>query len=154
MQGGWEEELASVSADEAASFIGNRFARAREIYAQNGSAGGIHTVDLTAIHRQKDMPAAACSTGEQKALLISVLLAHIKAQASTKGAYPLVLLDEAAAHLDEARREALLNEISALKTQVWLTGTDARPFESLKGTAHFVAVDELLRDTPCWAAAS
>lgn len=154
LNGGWEEELISVANEEAASFIQNRFAQARETYAQTGSAGGIHTVDPVAVHREKNMPAAACSTGEQKALLVSVLLAHVKAMSEQKGGFPLVLFDEAAAHLDFARRDALMGEISALKTQVWLTGTDARPFESLKETAHFIAVDELLRDAPDWAAAS
>ena len=154
LQGGWEEELVSVKREEAESFIRERFVQARDAYAQAGTAGGIHTVDLNALHRQKDMPAAVCSTGEQKALLISILLAHVKAQASRKGVYPLVLLDEAAAHLDFGRREALMDEISALKTQVWLTGTDSRPFESLKETAYFIAVDNLLRDAPDWATAS
>ncbi|MBR4126817.1 MAG: DNA replication/repair protein RecF [Alphaproteobacteria bacterium] len=154
LKGGWEEDLAAVGKEDGAVFIQNSFARARETYAQTGSAGGIHTVDLTAVHREKNMPAAACSTGEQKALLISILLAHVKAMSERKGAFPLVLFDEAAAHLDFNRREALMGEIAALKTQVWLTGTDARPFESLKDTAHFVAVDELLRDAPDWAAAS
>ncbi|MBR1777594.1 MAG: DNA replication/repair protein RecF [Alphaproteobacteria bacterium] len=154
LQGGWEEELASVTKEEARDLICSRFSQAREAYARNGSAGGIHTVDLAALHREKNMPAAACSTGEQKALLISVLLAHIKAQALTKGVFPLVLFDEAAAHLDDNRRNALMNEIAALKTQVWLTGTDPRSFENLKETAHFVAVDELLRTAPDWAAAS
>ena len=154
LTGGWEKELTFVANEEAPAFIQNRFVRARETYAQTGSAGGIHTVDLTALYREKNMSAAACSTGEQKALLISILLAHVKALSERKGAFPLVLFDEAAAHLDFNRREALINEISALKTQVWLTGTDSRPFESLKETAHFVAVDELLRDAPDWAAAS
>ena len=154
LRGGWEEELISVAEEEAAAFIRKRFTAARETYAQTGSAGGVHTVDLDALHREKNMPAAACSTGEQKALLISILLAHVRAQAAAKGVFPLVLFDEAAAHLDFARREALMNGISALKTQVWLTGTDSRPFEGLKETAHFIAVDDLLRNAPDWAAAS
>lgn len=154
LQGGGEDELAEMPEDEAAEFIRAHFSRSRDVYAQNGSAGGVHTVDLAAGHREKDMPAAACSTGEQKALLISVLLAHIRVQAKRKGALPLVLFDEVTAHLDDRRRDALFDEISALKTQAWLTGTTPRPFESLKKTAHFVAVDELLRTVPDWAAAS
>lgn len=154
LQGGGEDELAAMPEEEAAEFIRARFSRSRDIYAQNGSAGGIHTVDLAAGHREKNMPAAACSTGEQKALLISVLLAHIRVQAGRKGALPLVLFDEVTAHLDDRRRDALFDEISALKTQAWLTGTTPRPFEGLKKTAHFIAVDELLRTVPDWAAAS
>lgn len=153
LTGGWEDELASKADGEDAAFIRLRLAAARETYAQNGSAGGVHTVDLAARHREKDMPAAVCSTGEQKALLISVLLAHVRAQAARKGTLPLVLFDEAAAHLDDRRRDALFDEISRLKTQVWLTGVTPQPFESLKNTAHFVAVEELLRAVPEWAAA-
>lgn len=153
LTGGWEDELASESDGEDAAFIRSRLAAARETYAQNGSAGGVHTVDLAARHREKDMAAAACSTGEQKALLISVLLAHIRAQERRKGTLPLVLFDEAAAHLDDRRRDALFDEIARLKTQVWLTGVAPQPFESLKNTAHFVAVEELLRTVPDWAAA-
>lgn len=154
LQGGWEEDLNRLGQEEAAEFIQNRFAFAREIYAQNGSAGGIHTVDLAALHREKDMPAFSCSTGEQKALLISVLLAHVRIQAKRKSELPLVLFDEVSAHLDDRRKEALFEEIKTLKTQVWLTGTTPQPFESLKETAHFIAVDELLRTAPDWAAAS
>ncbi len=154
LQGGWEDDLSMLDVDESVDFIRSRFVSARDLYAQNGSAGGVHTVDLTALHREKNMPAASCSTGEQKALLISVLLAHIRVQAGRKGNLPLVLFDEVTAHLDDRRREALFDEIKALKTQVWLTGTTPQPFESLKETAHFIAVDELLRIVPDWAAAS
>lgn len=154
LQGGGEDKLAKMPEEETAEFIRAHFSRSRDVYAQNGSAGGVHTVDLAAQHREKNMPAAACSTGEQKALLISVLLAHIRVQAKRKGALPLVLFDEVTAHLDDRRRDALFDEISALKTQAWLTGTTPRPFEGLKKTAHFIAVDELLRTVPDWAAAS
>lgn len=154
LQGGGEDELAGLSEAETAEYVRAHFSRSRDAYAQNGSAGGVHTVDLAARHREKNMPAASCSTGEQKALLISVLLAHVRVQAGRKGALPLVLFDEVTAHLDDRRRDALFDETAALNTQVWLTGTTPRPFESLKKTAHFVAVDELLRIVPDWAAAS
>lgn len=154
ISGGMEEELSAMPAEKAQTFIAEEFARSRGVYAQSGSAGGIHTADLNAFHREKEMNAALCSTGEQKALLISVLLAHIRAQAIQTGALPLVLFDEVTAHLDTQRREALFEEISGLKTQVWMTGTDRQAFEGLNQTAHFIAVDELLRNKPEWAAAS
>lgn len=154
LSGGMEEELSALSAEQAQTFIAEQFARSRGVCAQSGSAGGIHTADLNAFHREKEMNAAACSTGEQKALLISVLLAHIRAQAVQTGALPLVLFDEVTAHLDARRRDALFEEIAGLKTQVWMTGTDRQVFEGLNQTAHFIAVDELLRNKPEWAAAS
>jgi DNA replication and repair protein RecF len=86
------------------------------------------------------MPAAEGSTGEQKALLIAIALAHARLQAALKGRAPLLLLDEVAAHLDPARRAALFGELAALGAQAWLTGTDAELFEGLRGRAQFFAV--------------
>lgn len=154
LSGGMEEELSAMSAEDAPLFITEQFARSRGVYAQSGSAGGVHTADMNAFHREKEMNAAVCSTGEQKALLVSVLLAHIRAQAAQTGALPLVLFDEVTAHLDIRRRESLFEEIAGLKTQVWMTGTDRQVFEGLNQAAHFIAVDELLRNKPEWAAAS
>ena len=86
------------------------------------------------------MPAAQCSTGEQKALLIAVMLANAKAEAERRGAAPILLLDEVAAHLDSERRDALFAEILALGGQAWLSGTDRNLFEPLGGQAQFVTV--------------
>jgi DNA replication and repair protein RecF len=84
------------------------------------------------------MPAALCSTGEQKALLIGLVLAHAKAVKDARsGLAPLLLLDEIAAHLDDLRREALFEEIEALGVQAWLTGTDRDAFAPLKRRAQF-----------------
>lgn len=152
--GGLEEELAEKAEGEASVFITEQFGRSREVYAQSGSAGGIHTVDLAARHREKDMRASGCSTGEQKALLISVLIAHIRAQERRTGTLPLVLFDEVTAHLDEKRRLALFEEVLSLRTQVWLTGTDNQVFDELQPSASFIAVNELLREQPILAAAS
>jgi DNA replication and repair protein RecF len=76
-----------------------------------------------------------CSTGEQKALLISVVLAHAALIAEVRGFAPLLLLDEVAAHLDRARREALFAALAALPAQCFLTGTDAEVFRPLAGIA-------------------
>ena len=105
-----------------------------------GAADGPHRSDLTVRHLDKDMPAAQCSTGEQKALLIAVMLANAKAEAERRGAAPILLLDEVAAHLDSERRDALFAEILALGGQAWLSGTDRNLFEPLGGQAQFVTV--------------
>ncbi len=92
---------------------------------------GPHRIDLHAVWRAKGMPAAECSTGEQKALLISLILANARALASRFGAPPLLLLDEVAAHLDAARRAALYDEICGLGAQAFMTGTGRELFDSL-----------------------
>jgi DNA replication and repair protein RecF len=100
-------------------------ARGRRDDAAAGRAGdGPHRSDLDARHAAKDLPARLCSTGEQKALLVSLTLATARGLADARGAAPLLLLDEATAHLDAARRAALFEEIDALGSQVWMTGTD------------------------------
>jgi DNA replication and repair protein RecF len=88
------------------------------------------------------MPAPQCSTGEQKALLLAILLAQARLLAAARGTAPLMLLDEVAAHLDAERRAALFAELLDLKTQAWLTGTDAALFAALRGRAQFFAVAE------------
>jgi DNA replication and repair protein RecF len=86
------------------------------------------------------MAAAECSTGEQKALLVAVLLAQARLQASLRGAPPVMLLDEVTAHLDGKRRAALFEEIVALGSQAWLTGTDRALFAELEGQGQFFSV--------------
>jgi DNA replication and repair protein RecF len=105
-----------------------------------GAADGPHRSDLAVRHVDKDMPAALCSTGEQKALLVAIVLAAARLQAVERGAPPLLLLDEIAAHLDEGRRAALFDEITALGAQAWMTGTDRRLFDALEGRAQFFTV--------------
>ena len=105
------------------------------------TADGPHRADLAVRHLGKDLPAAQCSTGEQKALLIAVMLANAKAEAERRGAAPILLLDEVVAHLDGERRAALFAEILALGGQAWLSGTDRELFEPLFGRAQFVVVE-------------
>ena len=92
---------------------------------------GPHRADLLAHYTAKDVPADQCSTGEQKALLISLILANARALAQDLGRAPILLLDEVAAHLDEARRAALYDEICALGAQAIMTGTEAGLFAAL-----------------------
>jgi DNA replication and repair protein RecF len=112
--------------------------------AAGRSLTGPHRTDLTARFAAKGVEARLASTGEQKALLISLVLANARALAADFGAPPILLLDEVAAHLDAGRRRALHDEIAALGAQGWLTGTGAELFEGLGDGAELLA----LADTP------
>jgi DNA replication and repair protein RecF len=113
-----------ASAIEAAYAAALRSARRRDAAAGRALLG-VHRADLKVVHRRKAMSADLCSTGEQKALLTSLILANARALLGRDFApVPLLLLDEAAAHLDSERRAALYDELSALGGQAWLTGTD------------------------------
>jgi DNA replication and repair protein RecF len=103
---------------------------------------GPHRSDLVVTHGPKQMRARLCSTGEQKALLVGLVLAHAEmlGQRSDGGA-PILLLDEVAAHLDVHRRTALFEILLRLGTQAWMTGTDAAVFAPLSGNATHYAVD-------------
>lgn len=103
---------------------------------------GPHRVDLEGRYVAKDMAAAQCSTGEQKALLISLILANARALAEETGAPPILLLDEVSAHLDAGRRAALYGAIAALGAQAFMTGTGAELFDELRGRAQILAVSE------------
>jgi DNA replication and repair protein RecF len=103
---------------------------------------GPHRADLTAVYAAKGVPAAQCSTGEQKALLLSLVLANARALAEDFGAPPLLLLDEVAAHLDAGRRAALYDEVVTLGAQAWLTGTGRELFADLGARAQHLAVAE------------
>ena len=104
---------------------------------------GPHRVDLSAVYSEKGVAAAQCSTGEQKALLISLILTNARALAEDTGAPPIILLDEVAAHLDAHRRAALYDEICALKAQAWMTGTGAELFRELGDRAQHFEVNEI-----------
>ena len=144
---GAAEEMAASGADEAdvVGMLGEGFVRAR---ARDAAAGrslfGPHRSDLTALHREKNRPAAEGSSGEQKALVLNLILAQVGRLAGQDGevkAQPVLLLDEAPAHLDEARRAALFDEIEALQLQAFMTGTERGLFAALEGRAQFVSVE-------------
>ena len=107
----------------------------REMRRRDGAAGrtleGPHRSDLVVKHAAKDMPAAKCSTGEQKALLLGIVLGHAHMVADRRGQTPLLLLDEVAAHLDESRRLALFDLLDRLGCQAFVTGTDEAVFSPL-----------------------
>lgn len=107
-----------------------------------GAAVGPQRSDLMVWHEAKNQPAAQCSTGEQKALLLSIVMANTRLQSRARGAGPLLLLDEVVAHLDAERRADLFDEIVALGVQAWMTGTDRALFNGLIGRAQFFRVEE------------
>jgi DNA replication and repair protein RecF len=109
--------------------------------AQGETQIGAHRGDLAVSHREKEMPAALTSTGEQKAILVAIVLAAARLAAAESGKTPVLLLDEVAAHLDENRRAALYAEIAALGAQAWMTGTDRSLFEALGAAQHFAIRD-------------
>ena len=103
---------------------------------------GPHRSDLSVLPGPKNMPAGLCSTGEQKALLIGLILAQARAVTQVSGMAPLLLLDEVAAHLDRERRRGLFDALAALGCQAWMTGTDAELFEGLGRDAAVFHVED------------
>jgi DNA replication and repair protein RecF len=101
---------------------------------------GPHLTDLLAVHGPSGAPAERCSTGQQKALLIGLVLAHARLVAEMAGFTPIVLLDEVAAHLDPERRAALYDALERLGAQVWMTGADPRAFDDLASRADLFQV--------------
>lgn len=108
--------------------------------AAGGAAAGPHRSDLEVRHLRRDQPAALCSTGEQKALLLSIVLANARLRSLERGAPPILLLDEVAAHLDAERRTSLYADLVSIGAQAWLTGADAPLFAPLRGQAQFLRV--------------
>jgi len=102
---------------------------------------GPHRSDLAVTHHEKDQPAALCSTGEQKALLLGLVLAHAELVAERVGRAPILLLDEVAAHLDPVRRAALFARLAATRSQVWITGTERAPFDEIGAASWFTVAD-------------
>jgi DNA replication and repair protein RecF len=134
----WLQHLPAVDAE----------GRLAEVLKQNrrrdaeagGATEGPHRSDFEVRHAGTGIAARQCSTGEQKALLIAIVLASTRIEAAARGAAPILLLDEVAAHLDGERRTALFEAVAGLGGQAWFTGTDAGLFQPLRGRACFLAV--------------
>jgi DNA replication and repair protein RecF len=138
MEGWVENALLQSPALAVEEALKIRFAQSRGLDKETGrSHEGIHRSDLKVIYADKNMPAAQCSTGEQKGLLVAIVLAHALMMQAEKGFVPLILLDEVAAHLDAARRQQLFGYLASFHSQVWLTGTDAATFAPLSSCARF-----------------
>ncbi|MGH7022343.1 MAG: DNA replication/repair protein RecF [Caulobacteraceae bacterium] len=136
-------EWAAVDAGEMEARLASALAASRPRDAAAGrSLSGPHIADLSVASRPDARPAAACSTGEQKALILNLILAQAaRLSRAISQPNPILLLDEVAAHLDAERRAALFDEIEALSLQAFLTGTDEALFETLKGRALAVRVE-------------
>ena len=120
--------------------------------AAGSAAQGAHRADMLLSDAASGLPAALASTGQQKALLIGVVLGHAALMAEARGDAPLLLLDEPAVHLDADRRAALWEALSALSAQVLLTGTDPEPFAALRGAAEGLQTGrDTLRPDPAFA---
>lgn len=143
LEGELESQLGTMAAVDVEDAYRAQLARMRERDRMvKRTLDGPHRTDLQVLHGPKDLSAATCSTGEQKALLVGLILAHAELVAEMRhGFAPLLLLDEIGAHLDADRRGALFGEILRLKAQAWMTGTDWKIFEFLGSEAIFLGVD-------------
>ena len=143
LTGDWER-MAGEGAEFAdiEATLARALAAARDRDAAAGRAlTGPHRGDLSVIHAEKDRAAGECSTGEQKALILNLVLAQAARLARAAAPSPILLLDEVAAHLDARRRAALFDEIEALGLQAFLTGTDEMLFDGLAGRAQGFRVE-------------
>ncbi len=139
---GWVEDALMA---QPATEVEDRYrAVLRENRSRDAAAGrttdGPHLTDLEVLHGPKGIAAAQASTGEQKALLIGLVLAHAGLVAEMTSYAPLLLLDEVIAHLDPLRRGALYDALAALSAQVWMTGADPAPFADVAARAEVFAV--------------
>lgn len=127
-----EEALDTMPALMVEDRLREALARVRDDDAMSGTSSvGVHRSDLKVIHRGHNCPAGNCSTGEQKALLIAIMMAYVRTLMRVRQMTPLFLLDDITSHLDSIRRTALFEELRFLKVQAWLTGTDEVPFSDL-----------------------
>jgi DNA replication and repair protein RecF len=145
LQGTLENDLAHHAAVEVEDGYATALRAGRERDRAAGRAlVGPHRSDLIVAHGPKSMAAHLSSTGEQKALLVGIVLAHAELVGQHQGAVaPILLLDEIAAHLDDRRRAALYEEIIRLGSQAWMTGTDQSAFAAIANDAQFVSISEL-----------
>jgi len=136
MDGAMDRPAADLEEDYLAAL---RNGRGRDA-AAGRTLEGPHRVDLLVRHQEKNIEASRCSTGEQKALLIGLILAHARLTADMTGFAPILLLDEIAAHLDEGRRATLFDLVDGLGGQAFMTGTDKSMFAALGDRAQFFTV--------------
>jgi DNA replication and repair protein RecF len=139
---GWMEQLLP---NHPAGEVEDRYRQVlKDNRARDAAAGrtldGAHLTDLAVVYAAKNVPAADASTGEQKALLIGLVLAHAALLSEMSGYAPVLLLDEVVAHLDPARRIALYGELERLGAQVWMTGADPAPFNDMPAGAELFEV--------------
>ena len=142
LAGDLETQVDSLPAVEVEERFRHALAEGRERDRAAGrTLAGPHRADLVVRHRPKAMPAELCSTGEQKALLVGIVLSHARLTGEMSGLRPVLLLDEIAAHLDTGRRAALFSILEELNCQAFMTGTEPSLFSALEGRAQFLTVD-------------
>lgn len=141
LKGTIENMLDTHPAIKVEDFYAANLSKQRNTILYNESADGINRSDFRVYMQKNNMPAEMCSTGEQKALLINIILAQTKCQILHKGFAPILLLDEVATHLDEAKRDALLLKIAELNLQAWITSTEENNFRILRNRAFFLKIN-------------
>lgn len=143
IEGALEADLAQKAAvDVEDAYLRVLRDRRERDRAAGRTLDGPHRSDLVVVHGPKGVAAGLCSTGEQKALLVGLVLAHAELTADRQdGRAPLLLLDEITAHFDEYRRSALFDEIVRLRAQAWMTGTDRSAFEAIAARSYHLRVD-------------
>lgn len=138
-----ETQLASHSAADVETALIERWAQMRpRDRAAGRTLEGPHRTDMKVRHGPKDQPADQCSTGEQKALLVGLVLAHAQMVQTITGKGPILLLDEVAAHLDIDRRDALFQRLLGHAGQAWITGTDKAFFTGFQGQAQTLRISD------------
>ena len=147
LSGGIEESLQTLSALQVEDRMRERLLAGRSFDAAHGGASvGPHRTDMQVVYAEKNMPAAQCSTGEQKALLTGIVLAHAVRTKTVRDITPVLLLDEIAAHFDARRRASLFDVLGGLGAQVFVTGTDAQIFTDVPGAKHLTIAADSVRE--------
>ena len=142
MLDGWMENALVRARDRGGGSLPRNPARQPRARRRRGrTLDGPHLTDLQVVYAPKNMPARDASTGEQKALLIGLVLAHASLVAEMTGIMPLLLLDEVVAHLDPDRRKALFDELAKLGAQVWMTGADPAAFADIGASGEIFDVE-------------
>ncbi len=142
LDGTIEKMLDTLPAVRVEQFYIELLAKQRRNVLYNDYVDGVNRTDFKVYFKKKNMPAELCSTGEQKALLVSIILAQTKCQILDKGFAPILLLDEVTTHLDDKKRDALLLKIAGLHLQAWITSTESQNFAAIQNISQFLEVKE------------
>ena len=140
LDGTIEKMLDTLPAVRVEQFYIELLAKQRRNVLYNDYVDGVNRTDFKVYFKKKNMPAELCSTGEQKALLVSIILAQTKCQILDKGFAPILLLDEVTTHLDDKKRDALLLKIAGLHLQAWITSTQSQNFAAIQNISQFLEV--------------
>lgn len=140
LDGTIEKMLDTLPAVRVEQFYIELLTKQRRNVLYNDYVDGVNRTDFKVYFKKKNMPAELCSTGEQKALLVSIILAQTKCQILDKGFAPILLLDEVTTHLDDKKRDALLLKIAGLHLQAWITSTESQNFAAIQNISQFLEV--------------